>query len=55
MPFRLEASTNLIDGEEVVCAINTEDGVSVVDDEKSDYARRFFRVVPEFGDIDRED
>jgi hypothetical protein len=55
LPFRLEASSNLLDWEEIACDINTEDGVSVVDDERPDYARRFFRVVPEFGDIDDED
>jgi hypothetical protein len=53
MPFRLEASTNLLDWEEVAHDINTEDGVSVVD-EKRDYPSRFFRVVPEFGDLDEE-
>jgi hypothetical protein len=53
MPFRLEASTNLLDWEEVASDINVEDGVSVVD-EKRDYPRRFFRVVPEFGDLDEE-
>lgn len=54
MPFRLEASTNLLDWEDVACDINAEDGVSVVDDERVDYPHRFFRVVPEYGDLDEE-
>jgi len=54
MPFRLEASTNLLDWEEVANDINAEDGVSVVDDEKREFPHRFFRVVPEYGDRDDE-
>ena len=50
MPFRLEASTNLLDWEEVACNANAEDGVSVVDDEKAEHGQRFFQVVPEFGE-----
>jgi hypothetical protein len=52
MPFRIEASTNLLDWEEVACDINAEDGVSVVDDQRGDYRQRFFRVIQEFGDPD---
>jgi len=49
-----EASTNLLDWEEVANDINAEDGVSVVDDEKREFPHRFFRVVPEYGDRDDE-
>lgn len=52
MPFRLEASTNLLDWEEVAGDINAEDGVSVVEDEMAHYLSRFFRVVPDYGDLD---
>lgn len=54
LPFRLEASTNLLDWEEVASAINTEDGISVVE-ERREYPQRFFRVVPEFGELEAED
>jgi hypothetical protein len=54
MPFRLEASTNLMDWEEVVSDTNVEDGVSLVDGERQEYPHRFFRVVPEYGDLDDE-
>jgi hypothetical protein len=53
MPFRLEASTNLLDWEEVASDINAEDGVSLVD-EKQSYPQRFFRVVPDYGERDDE-
>jgi hypothetical protein len=55
LPFRLEASTNLTDWEEVACDINAEDGVSVVDDEKGTRPMRFFRVLQELSDLEDED
>ena len=50
MPFRLEASTNLLDWEEIASDISADDGVSVVDEQRN-YPHRFFRVIPEFGDL----
>ena len=55
LPFRLEASTNLTDWEEIACDINAEDGVSVVDDAKGTRPQRFFRVLQELGDLDDEE
>ncbi len=52
LPFRLEASTNLLDWEEVASDYNAEDGVSVVEADQAEHAARFFRVVPEYGDLD---
>lgn len=51
MPFRLEFSTNLLDWLELACDISTEDGVSVVDD-TSNQGQRFFRIVPDYGDLE---
>jgi len=53
MPFRLESSTNLVDWEEEASGISTEDGVSVVEP-SDEYPLRFFRVLPEYGDLDQE-
>jgi hypothetical protein len=55
MSFRLEASTDMLNWEEVACDIALEDGVSVVDDERNVYPHRFFRVVQEFGDVESND
>jgi hypothetical protein len=55
LPYRLEASTNLTDWEEIACDINAEDGVSVVDDGKGVRPLRFFRVIEELGDVDAEE
>lgn len=44
-----------MDWEEIACDINTEDGVSVVDDAKGTRPRRFFRVLQELGDLDQEE
>lgn len=44
-----------MDWEEIACDINTEDGVSVVDDAKGTRPMRFFRVLQELGDLDQEE
>jgi len=54
MPFRLEATTNLVDWEEVASDINGEDGVSVVDDDTRSFSLRFYRVVPDYDDPDED-
>jgi hypothetical protein len=53
MPFRLESSTGLGDWEEEACDISVEDGVSVVE-ESGAYLNRFFRVVPDYGELDED-
>jgi hypothetical protein len=55
MPYRLEASTNLLDWEEVSDAVAMEAVMSVVDPEKSVQAQRFFRVIQEFGETAGDD
>jgi len=53
MPFRLESSTDLVNWQEEASDIATEDGVSVVEP-AGKFPLRFFRVVPEYGDLDLE-
>jgi hypothetical protein len=53
MPFRLESSTDLADWEEEASAISAEDGVSVVEG-SGEYPHRFFRVVPDYSDLDED-
>jgi hypothetical protein len=53
MPFRLESSTDLENWQEEACDISAEDGVSVVE-EAAEHPLRFFRVIPEYGDLDEE-
>jgi hypothetical protein len=55
MPFRIESSSDLVNWEEASSGIAAEDGVSFVDDATGEQPQRFFRVVPEFGDLDGED
>jgi hypothetical protein len=43
-----------LDWEEVASGINTEDGVSVVDDDTTDHVQLFYRVVPDFGDPEED-
>lgn len=54
MPYRLESSTNLLDWVEEARGYAAEDGVSVVEDDLGAHGQRFFRVVPEYGDMDPE-
>jgi Calx-beta domain len=51
MAFRLESSTDLVNWEEEASAIADEDGVSVVE-ETGEQLHRYFRVVPEYGELD---
>lgn len=53
MPFRLESSMDLAMWTEEASDISVEDGVSVVE-ESGDYQSRFFRVVPDYGDLDED-
>jgi hypothetical protein len=53
MPFRLESSTNLLDWEEEASDISIEDGISVVE-ESGEYPHRFFRIIPDYGDLDED-
>jgi hypothetical protein len=53
MPFRLESSSDLVNWVEEACDISAEDGVSVVV-EAGEYPHRFYRVVPEYGELDAE-
>ena len=53
MPFRLESSSDLVNWEEESCDIVVDEGVSVVE-ETGEHAQRFFRVVPEYGELDED-
>ncbi len=53
MPFRLESSTNLVDWEVEASDYADEDGVSIVE-EAGDHPQRYFRVVPEYGELGTE-
>jgi hypothetical protein len=55
MPYRIEASSNLTDWQEVSGDVATETGVSVVDADKRNHTQRFFRVIQEFGDMASDD
>lgn len=51
IPFRLESSTDLLNWEEEAFDFADEDGVSIAE-EFFGPPGRFFRVVPEYGDVD---
>jgi len=51
MAFRLESSTDLVHWEEEASGFAAEDGVSVVE-ETGEHPHRYFRVVPEYGELD---
>jgi hypothetical protein len=54
MPFRLEASADLANWQPVVCDTSAESGVSFVEDDMLSHPQRFFRIVPEFGDLEED-
>ena len=51
MAFRLESSTDLVHWEEEARDVAAEDAVSVAE-ESGEHPGRFFRVVPDYGDLD---
>ena len=53
-PFRLESSSDFVNWEEEACDLANEDGVSFVEGELATRPQRFFRVVPEYGELDEE-
>lgn len=53
--LRVEASTNLTDWEAVGSFSSHAEASSFVDADRSGYSQRFFRIVPEFGDLDVDD
>jgi hypothetical protein len=53
MPFRLESSTDLSVWMEEASDISVEDGISVVE-ESGEFPRRFFRILPEYGDLEKD-
>lgn len=52
VPYRLEASSDLVHWEPVISDVAGEDGVSYVEDTYSGVRMRFFRVLPEYGDLE---
>jgi len=54
-PYRLESSGDLDGWLEESSGVATEDGAAFVDDDLSGNSRRFFRVVPEFGELEDEE
>ena len=54
LPFRVESSTNLVDWEEESCGYASPDGVNIVVGQSGDSPHRFYRVVPEYGNLDDE-
>lgn len=55
LQLRVEASTNLVDWEAEASFTTHAEVASFIDAERSSYAQRFFRVVPEFGDLDEDE
>jgi hypothetical protein len=55
MQLRVEASTNLVDWEAQASFTTQTEAVSHVDAERPSHPQRFFRIVPEFGDLDQDD
>ncbi|HPC60468.1 MAG TPA: Calx-beta domain-containing protein [Verrucomicrobiota bacterium] len=54
MPYRVEASTNLLDWEAVVCDVAAESAASFLENREDASPCRFFRIVPEFGDLEED-
>jgi hypothetical protein len=55
MQLRVEASTNLVDWEAQASFTTQTEAVSHVEAERPSHPQRFFRIVPEFGDLDEDD
>jgi hypothetical protein len=53
--LRVESSTNPRDWEAAANFTTQADATSFIDAERPGYAQRFFRIVPEFGDMDADD
>jgi hypothetical protein len=54
MPYRVEASTNLLDWEPVVCDVAPEAAISFLENRQDGHPCRFFRIVQEFGDLEED-
>lgn len=54
VPYRLEASDDLINWEAVAADTAADATVDYVGDDPSNYPHRFLRVMPEFGDVEVE-
>jgi len=54
IPYRLEASDDLVSWEAVVADTAADTTIDYVDDDPANHPHRFLRVLPEFGDLESE-
>jgi hypothetical protein len=52
--LRVESSTDLVNWEAETSFTTHAEAASFIDAERPNYAQRFFRIVPEFGDMDED-
>lgn len=55
LQLRVESSTNLVDWEAEASFTTHAEATSFIDAERPNYSQRFFRIVPEYGELDAEE